>query len=169
MNLGIVSDTHMPRHARALPRALSAGLRAHNVAMILHCGDMIDEEYIVPLFEEIAPFDAVAGNNDPQSAWDRFGRRKIIDAGSVRIGMVHGDEGWRSTVENARRAFADEDVHAIIFGHSHEPYCRTHDGVWVVNPGSPTDKRRQAQYSFAILKIENETIAPSLHYYDDKS
>jgi hypothetical protein len=65
--VGLVSDTHLPRFGRALPRALDAGLRAAGVARILHLGDMTDP-IAIDLFEAIAPFDAVAGNNDPESS-----------------------------------------------------------------------------------------------------
>lgn len=56
--IGVVSDTHFPRFGRALPRALERGLRAAKVERILHLGDMTDL-LAVPLFEAIAPFDAV--------------------------------------------------------------------------------------------------------------
>ena len=61
--VGVVSDTHFPRFGRALPRALERGLRRAGVTRILHLGDLTDL-LAVPLFEAIAPFDAVAGNND---------------------------------------------------------------------------------------------------------
>ena len=75
--VGVVSDTHFPRFGRALPRALERGLRRAGVTRILHLGDMTDL-LAVPLFEAIAPFDAVAGNNDGAAIRERFGRRKIV-------------------------------------------------------------------------------------------
>lgn len=165
--IGVVSDTHMPRHARALPAALRTGLAG--VDFIVHCGDMIDS-MAIPLFESIAPLHAVAGNNDPPALHARFGERVILEAGGVRIGAVHGHTGTgRSTPIRALRAFADERVDVILFGHSHVPYCERHEGVLLFNPGSPTDKRRQPQYSYGILRIRGAEIEPQLFYYADKS
>lgn len=39
----------------------------------------------------------------------------------------------------------------IIFGHSHAPFCALMDGVLMINPGSPTERRRQPRGSFAVL------------------
>ena len=105
--IGVVSDTHFPRFGRALPRALERGLRAANVERILHLGDMTDL-LAVPLFEAIAPFDAVAGNNDGEAIRARFGRRKIVQVEDVRIGMVHGDGKRGTTMGRALGAFADD-------------------------------------------------------------
>jgi uncharacterized protein len=69
--IGLVSDTHFPRFGRALPRALEDGLRCAKVERIFHMGDLTDA-LAIPLFEAIAPFDAVAGNNDPDEIWARF-------------------------------------------------------------------------------------------------
>jgi predicted phosphodiesterase len=65
--------------------------------------------------------------------------------------------------------FADDGVHAVLFGHSHVPYCEWHGGVLCFNPGSPTDKRRQPNYSYGIIRIANDKLEPQLVFYSDKS
>ena len=118
--IGVVSDTHFPRFGRALPRALERGLRRAGVERILHLGDMTDL-LVVPLFEAIAPFDAVAGNNDGAEIRARFGRRKIVAVEGVRIGLVHGDGKGGTTKSRALAAFAEDEVDVVLFGHSHRP------------------------------------------------
>jgi uncharacterized protein len=166
--IGVVSDTHMPRFGRALPRALKRGLRAAKVERILHLGDLTDL-LAVPLFEAIAPFDAVAGNNDGDAIRERFGRRKIIQVEDVRIGMVHGDGKRGTTLGRAVEAFADEQVDVILFGHSHRPHVGSQGGVLVVNPGSPTDKRLNPAYSYAILTVDGGRVRVRLRYYLSRS
>lgn len=157
----------MPRHARELPAALRKGLAG--VDVIVHCGDMVDA-MAIPIFETIAPLQAVAGNNDPAPLHRRFGTRKILEFGGVRIGIVHGHAGsGRSTLARAQNAFKDERVDAILFGHSHVPYCERHEGVLLFNPGSPTDRRRQREYSYGLITVSGTALEPRLFYYADKS
>ena len=169
MKVAVVSDTHMPRFAKALPRALREGFAREDVALILHLGDFTAPE-VADLFAAVAPFDAVTGNNDGAALGRRFGRKKVIEVAGARIGMTHGDDGaGRTTLARALGAFSEGDVDVILFGHSHVPYCARHGDVWVMNPGSPTDKRRNPRYSWGVLDIRDDGILPALHYYDDKS
>ncbi|HRP94811.1 MAG TPA: metallophosphoesterase family protein [Rhodocyclaceae bacterium] len=167
MRIGVVSDTHMPRFAKALPLALCEGLAAQRVERILHLGDFTTPA-VAELFARIAPFDAVAGNNDPPELVARFGRRKIVVLDGVRIGLVHGDGRRGSTLERAIAAFAGDAVDVIVFGHSHVPYCARHGDRWLLNPGSPTDKRRNPRYSWALLELDEGGIRATLQFYEDK-
>jgi uncharacterized protein len=167
MKIGVVSDTHMPRFAKALPHALRDGLVRERVALILHLGDFTGPE-VAGLFGALAPFDAVAGNNDGPELHRRFGRRKLLELDGVRIGMTHGDALRQTTPECALEAFAADAVDVILFGHSHAPYCARHGKVWLLNPGSPTDKRRNPRYSWGLLELRGGEVYPRLHYYDDK-
>jgi putative phosphoesterase len=166
--IGLVSDTHLPRFGRALPRALEAGLRAAGVARILHLGDMTDP-IAIDLFEAIAPFDAVAGNNDPEPIWQRYGRSKIVTVEDVRIGMVHGDAGRARTAhDNAVAAFADRPVDVILYGHSHRPLVDRRGPLLVANPGSPTDKRMMPEFSYGLLAVDGNRAEIALHFYGSR-
>ncbi len=167
--IGVVSDTHMPRFGKALPSALRAGFARERVDIIVHCGDIVDA-VAVPWFEAIAPFEAVAGNNDTRDLVRRYGHKRILEFGNVRIGVTHGHEGiGRSTLARAENMFTHDGVNAVLFGHSHVPYCQWHGDVLYFNPGSPTDKRRQPNYSYGIIRIGNDTLEPRLVFYSDKS
>jgi putative phosphoesterase len=166
--IGVVSDTHFPRFGRALPRALERGLRRANVERILHLGDMTDL-LAVPLFEAIAPFDAVAGNNDGAAIRERFGRRKILRVEGVRIGMVHGDGRRGTTKSRALEAFDEGEVDVVLFGHSHRPVVGRERGVLVANPGSPTDKRLNPLYSYAVLTVDGAEARVQLKFYASRA
>ena len=166
--IGVVSDTHLPRFGRALPRALERGLRRAGVTRILHLGDMTDL-LAVPLFEAIAPFDAVAGNNDGAAILERFGRRKIVCVEDVRIGMVHGDGRSGTTMSRALAAFGEGEADVILFGHSHRPLVAREGRVLIANPGSPTDKRMNPLYSYAILTIGGRSARIDLKFYASRA
>jgi putative phosphoesterase len=171
MRIGVVADTHMPQFGVALPRELHQGLVDASVELILHLGDITGAE-IPALFEAIAPFDAVAGNNDGPDLLARFGRHKIVDVEGIRIGMTHGDLGTGATTpQRAIRTFGPQDVEVVLFGHSHTPLLqRLDDGRWLLNPGSPTSKRRQPRYSWALLDLRSaRDIRPELRFFDDRS
>jgi len=159
--IAVVSDTHVPRFAHRLPAALAI-VAAQRPAAILHCGDFTSLEAVSAL-EAIAPLEGVAGNNDGQEIVARFARRTIITVYGARIGLVHGDGARGTTPQRARAAFADESVAAILFGHSHIPSCQRSDEGWLINPGSPTDKRRQARFSFAVLDIRMRNGSTAAH------
>ncbi len=125
---------------------------------------------MLELLASIAPTDGVAGNNDPPELVERLGRRKVVVVEGVSIGLTHGDLGpGRTTPQRALRAFADEaGLSAILFGHSHIPLVeRLADGRWLVNPGSPTDKRRQPRFTWALLEVAGGVLAePSIQAFD---
>lgn len=169
ITLGVVSDTHMPRFGRALPAALREGFARARIDAIVHCGDLVDA-LVIPWFEAIAPLEAVAGNNDGNDLVRRFGRKKILEFGDIRIGVTHGHEGiGRSTLARAQNTFARDGVNAVLFGHTHVPYNEWHEGVLCFNPGSPTDKRSQPQYSYGIIRLSATGIVSELFYYTDKA
>jgi len=160
--LVIVGDTHLPRFGRVLPPALAGALAGAD--RILHVGDHT-EPFVVDLLEAFAPTDAVAGNNDPPELLERLGTSRVVTVEGIRIGMTHGHLGpGPSTPDRAFRAFAslDPPADAIAFGHSHQPMVERRDGIWMVNPGSPTDRRRQPTFSFLHVEVDGTALRPEL-------
>ena len=170
MRIALVSDTHLPRYGRRLPAELVRGIRAGRVDQILHLGDFT-EPFVPALFEALAPFDAVAGNNDGDELLARFGREKILELDGLRLGLTHGDLGLGATTpERAGRTFEPAGVDVVAFGHSHAPLVQqVRDGPLLVNPGSPTDKRREYRYSWALLEIGDGPPSAEIRFFDDRS
>jgi putative phosphoesterase len=170
--IGLVSDTHLPRFGRRLPAALRTGLEDAGVEAIFHLGDHT-HALAVDLLAEIAPVEAVAGNNDPPELIERFGLARVVPVDGVRIGLTHGHLGIeRSTADRALGTFGPLPSHAvevIAFGHSHVPLIEHRSGVLLVNPGSPTDRRRQEAYSFGLLRIEAGVVTAQIVRFADRS
>ena len=146
----IVSDTHVPFRAKKLPQKLVDACKEAD--FIIHAGDW----QTMDVYHELAAYaeiDGVTGNVDPWDILDKFGRKKIFTFGDLKIGVVHGDSDRKPTEKQAFETFINDDVDIIVFGHSHTPVMREVEGVTLFNPGSPTDKRRQEQYSFGLLEI----------------
>jgi putative phosphoesterase len=155
IRIGVVSDTHLPRFGQELPIMLVEGLNAAGVSLILHAGDHT-AAFVVDQLARIAPVEAVAGNNDSPDLLERFGDRRIIEISSRRIGLTHGHLGTaRTSPGRAESTFERGTVDIVVFGHSHQPLWTPADGrrPALLNPGSPTDRRREAQCSYAILEL----------------
>ncbi len=140
----VIADTHIPRRAKALPVSLTPYLERAD--LILHAGDVMDPALLDEL-AAYAPLKAVRGNLDPPEAglpetlWFGFG--------GERVAMVHDSGPKRGRRGRMGRRFPGARV--VIFGHSHIPWLEDEDGLLLLNPGSPTDKRRQPEHTFALL------------------
>ncbi len=161
MRIGVLSDSHF-RAGRPMPQVAAI---FRDVAMILHAGDVGDSE-LLDWLRGIAPVDWVAGNCDRGFETAAWPSRRVLQAEGVTIGMIHGDGYGGTTPERVRRAFLNQPVQAVVFGHSHQPWNQTgQDGVLLFNPGSVSFPRGMAhQASCGILTIENDQITGNIFY-----
>jgi len=158
----VLSDTHMPRRAKALPQCVIAALA--DAEHIIHAGDITALE-VLDTLATFAPVTAVAGNIDPPEMQRALGEKKLLRLGGFAIGVCHGHGSKGSTLQRAIATFEGEGVDLVVFGHSHIPYLGQHDGVLLMNPGSPTDKRRGKCFSYGMIET-SETISASIVYFD---
>lgn len=161
MNVLVLADTHMPSRARNFPAAVRVALGEADV--ILHAGDLASLAVLDEL-RAYAPVHAVYGNVDPPEVRAALPRDLIVPLGDYRVGLVHGDGISKSTLARARSAFAGERVDAVVFGHSHQSHLEWLDGRLYLNPGSPTDKRRQPRPSFAWLHVDDKLL-PEIAFF----
>ncbi len=152
--IGVVSDTHIPSRARFLPPELYNIF--DGVDLILHAGDLVEESVLVEL-ASLAPVEAVAGNMDHGHLW-KLGRRKLIRAGGILIGLLHGDGNRAAIMQKARAAFSAYEPRVIIFGHTHRPCNQDQGGVLMFNPGSPVDPRWGSKPSCGLLTLKNSLV-----------
>lgn len=164
MIIGVVSDTHIPGKAKTLPDFVLCYMRGAD--HIIHAGDIRCAQVLEQL-SRFAPVTAVAGNADPPEMAETLGDKSIVMLGGYRFGITHGHGRGGSTVSRAAARFAQDDVDCIIFGHSHIPLCMEQGGVLLLNPGSPTDKRRNLHYSFGLIDTGERLAARIVHFSGD--
>jgi len=153
MKIGVISDTHVPTAARALPSCAVAAFAG--VDMILHAGDIVDMSVLDEL-EVVAPVKAVRGNMDSGESANLPDKR-IIEIGNIKIGLIHGWGAPGDLPLRARTQF-DESVSCVVFGHSHQPFNSSVAGALMFNPGSPTDRRFAPFFSVGILTLNGKRI-----------
>ncbi len=162
MRLAIISDTHMPRGARAISDACLEHCRAADA--ILHAGDLIDVPVIELLRALGPPLHAISGNVDTEAVRRLVPARLQLELGGARIGMVHIPGPAAGRFERMRAAFPRCD--AVIFGHTHMPEHEERDGFAIFNPGSPTERRRAPSRTMGRATIEDGRIAFELLVLD---
>lgn len=157
MRVAIVSDTHMPRGTRALSQECVDRLAAAD--LILHGGDITECEVLERL-RELGPLQAVYGNMDAPGLRATLPKELIVEAGGARIGMVHIPGPLDGRAQRLVARFPDCD--AVVYGHTHMPEVAREGGVWILNPGSPTEKRKAPNRAMLELRIVRGQITPEL-------
>ena len=143
--LVLMADTHLPKRARTLPDELWTAVEAADV--VVHAGDWVDIALLDEFEARSRRLVAVRGNNDHGPFRERLPEVATVDVEGIRFAVVHetGDAKGRELRCAAR--FPDADV--LVFGHSHIPWDTTAlTGLRLLNPGSPTDRRRQPHGTF---------------------
>ena len=157
VRVAVISDTHLPRGARRLPDACLRELERAD--LILHGGDFVAASVLEEL-EGLAPVEAVHGNMDEPSLQEALPGRRVVELEGFRLGMVHVP---------GRRAGRDErllscfpDCHAVVYGHTHVPEVMQYRGAWILNPGSPTERRSAPSHTMLVLEAGRGRLNPQL-------
>jgi putative phosphoesterase len=151
----VVSDTHAPRFWKRCPPAVADRLQGAD--LILHAGDVCIPEVLDEL-AAFAPVRVVLGNNDgPEVAAWGAPETLELELDGLRVGMIHDAGPKEGRLARMRRRFPAADL--VIFGHSHIPLDAADDRLRILNPGSPTDKRRQPHRTLAELTITDGRLA----------
>jgi uncharacterized protein len=150
MRVAVLSDTHSPRRWAQCPPVVARALNGADA--ILHAGDVCTAATLEEL-STWAPVHAVLGNNDgPDVAEWGAPATLELDLDGLRVAMIHDAGPSTGRARRLRRLFPNAEL--VVFGHSHIPLDETHDGQRMLNPGSPTDRRRQSHGTMAELIVE---------------
>ncbi|WP_175009629.1 metallophosphoesterase [Cellulosimicrobium sp. TH-20] len=151
----LLSDTHVPVRARALPDQVWRAVDDADV--VVHAGDWVSAELLDALEARAARLVGVAGNNDGPDLHARLPEVARTTVEGLRLAVVHETGGKDGRERRADAAFPDVDV--LVFGHSHIPWDTTSPGgLRLLNPGSPTDRRRQPVGTFLTAVVDDGAL-----------
>ena len=149
--LVLLADTHVPKRARDLPPALWSAIDAAD--LVVHAGDWVDVALLDEFERRSRRLAAVFGNNDGQELRARLPEVARVEVEGVRVAVVHETGAAARREVRMDAAFPDADV--LVFGHSHIPWHTVSPaGLQLLNPGSPTDRRRQPVATFMTAVAE---------------
>jgi putative phosphoesterase len=151
----VLADTHVPKRAKDLPAEVWDAVDGADV--VVHAGDWVDVSLLDALEARAARLIGVAGNNDGPALHARLPEVARATLGGVRFAVVH--ETGDRTGRERRCAAAYPDTDVLIFGHSHIPWDTTAPtGLRLLNPGSPTDRRRQPDRTYLSVVAEDGAL-----------
>jgi putative phosphoesterase len=127
--------------------------------VILHAGDFVALEVLEEL-SRLAPVAAVHGNVDEAALQTLLPARRVVEVGEARLGLVH--DGGPASGRETRLVDAFPGCDGVVYGHSHLPQLSSQRGVWVLNPGSPTDRRRAPAHTMIRLRVDGSRLEPRL-------
>ncbi|MCL1977532.1 MAG: metallophosphoesterase [Candidatus Bathyarchaeota archaeon] len=157
--IGLISDTHIPSRAQALPREVFTSFE--NVDFIIHAGDLVELSVIDEL-EQIAPVLAVRGNMDgPETigVLPNLNSLKIFDR---KIGVIH-DPDILFGMDRMRELTKANGFDVLVYGHTHNANIKWDEKILYINPGSPTNPSPLLNKpSVALLKITKDLITPEI-------
>ncbi|BDZ46430.1 metallophosphoesterase family protein [Naasia aerilata] len=151
----LLADTHLPKRARDLPPEVWAAVEEADI--VVHAGDWVDVATLDLLESRSRRVLACWGNNDGAALRARLPEVARTEIDGVRVGVVH--ETGASTGRERRMDDAYPDLDLLVFGHSHIPWdTTTPRGLRLLNPGSPTDRRRQPRCTYLTLTLREGRI-----------
>lgn len=152
MRLLLLADTHVPKRARDLPALVWEEVDKADV--VIHAGDWVDAALFDALEERSTRLVACWGNNDGDDLRARMPETAEVTLEGVRFTVVH--ETGASTGRDKRMSAAYPDTDVLVFGHSHIPWDTVSDtGLRLLNPGSPTDRRRQPFCTYMTAEVRD--------------
>jgi len=154
VELLLIADTHVPKRAKDLPAAVWD--QVARVDVVVHAGDWVTPPLLDELEGRAARLLACWGNNDGDELRRRLPERADATLDGVRFTVVH--ETGASAGRDARMAARYPDTDVLVFGHSHIPWDTTAGGLRLLNPGSPTDRRRQPHCTYMTATVSNAVL-----------
>jgi len=126
----------------------------------LHGGDFVTVAFLDELRATGRPVEAVFGNMDEPALKESLPKQHVVEVEGARIGMVHIPGPAAGRAARLRAKFPG--CNAVIYGHTHVPEVLRDAGIWILNPGSPTEKRKAPSHAMLVLEVEARRIEPRL-------
>lgn len=148
MNVLVLSDTHVSDASRLPEAVFELAARADH---IIHAGDHSTLD-VVHVLRAFAPVTAVRGNVEDSEVMHALPEQAIVQLDSATVGVRHIPGPANGRHQRLIDWMPSCDVR--VYGHTHAPeIARATDGSWIINPGSPTQRRRASRHTVAWMTV----------------
>lgn len=160
--VGLISDTHIPARAKAIPHRVYEIFQ--DAFVIVHAGDLTRLSVLEEL-EQMAPVVAVHGNMDSRKVKEKLPEINSLDVYKWKIGITHSINFLKRTskLRNLHKHIGrEQDRQVFVSGHTHRPSIKYKNGMLLINPGSATNPIPPflTRSSVALLRITKKDIEP---------
>ena len=153
MLIAAVADTH------GQTEAIIACLTLIKPDYLLFAGDFYRDGRTIANKLKLAAT-IVPGNCDPSS---HLRPEQVVDLQKHRFLLIHGHQhGVKTSLQRLYYHARELEVAAVVFGHTHKPFCERVGDIWMINPGSPARPRLSDQASYALIEVDQENINPTI-------
>jgi putative phosphoesterase len=121
---------------------------------VIHAGDVTAACFLERLRRRSRRLVAVRGNND--SELTTLSETAELTIAGVSVGVIHNAGAVTGRRRRLRALFPRARV--VVFGHSHIPLLEDDGHLLMLNPGSPTDRRRMPSFTMALLTVGSGAI-----------
>lgn len=154
MKIGVISDTHLSAPSEDLHRIAEDVFS--DVSMVIHAGDLT--RYAVLGAFARKKIIAVRGNMDCHDVQVRLPQKDIVEIQGYRIGVIHGWGPPKGIEDRIIGQF--DDVHVIVYGHSHQSANHIKNGILMFNPGAFAGAGfTRSNPSVGILTLSSEGLS----------
>lgn len=151
LNLVLIADTHVPKRAKDLPGPVWRAVESADV--VFHAGDWVEAALLDEFERRSRRLLGVYGNNDGPELRRRLPATTTTTLDGVRFAMMHETGQAKGREQRCEALYPEADV--LVFGHSHIPWDTVSPkGLRLLNPGSPTDRRRQPSCTFMEAVVD---------------
>jgi len=151
-NLVVISDTHIPKRAKELPKEVLKEMEKADG--VIHAGDFVSENFYRFLERNFKIY-SVHGNMDELSLFDILPEKRIFEIENIKIGLYHGTGAPLGIERRVLKKFENDEVDLIIFGHSHRIFNKKIGDIHLFNPGSVSDRIFSFTNTFGVLEIDS--------------
>lgn len=159
MRILVISDSHGRRDL------VEKCVRQNSAAeVVIHLGDMVHDIENMQFDFPDKMFINVSGNCD----WgtDTPATQCVTLAG-VNIFLTHGHrQGVKYGLDTLMSTARQNEAQICLYGHTHVPYNKYHNGLYVMNPGSLSEPRDSSHASFGLIDIVPQGIVTNIVKFD---
>jgi len=131
VKIGVISDSH--DHMDHIDHVVTL-FNSNGFDFVFHCGDIVSPFAVNLLNKLKMPYFGVYGNNDGEiMGLHNFSQGKIVKGPAVKC---VGDLTFAIFHEPDLIDYINEDVHYVLYGHTHAAELRKRGNQIILNPGT---------------------------------